>query len=216
MTTETQNTNETGVTAEDQVEQVDELTLLKQRAKMMGITFSNNVGVAKLKSQIEEHLAGQPKEDSVEEVGTPDVVPAALATGNEDEPVGKPLTEREKLIRNATKLVRLRVTNLDPKKKDLPGEVITVANDVVGTIRKYVPFGEFTDEGYHVPHIIYEMLKERKFLSLRTVTNKNNPQQVKVEQRMVPEFALEVLEPLTQEELDKLAASQAAAGGVSD
>jgi hypothetical protein len=108
------------------------------------------------------------------------------------------------------KLVRLRITNMDPKKKELPGEIYTVANDVIGTIRKYVPFGEKTDEGYHVPYILYQMLKGRKFLSIRTVRGANGSE--RVEHTYANEFALEVLEPLTQDELNKLAAAQAAAG----
>ena len=39
--------------------------------------------------------------------------------------------------------------------------------------------------------------------------------QIVIDQRWVPEFSIEVLPRLTQDELDKLAASQAAAGGVS-
>ena len=112
-------------------------------------------------------------------------------------------------------LIRCRIANLNPSKRDLRGEIFTVANKYVGTVRKFIPYGEATDNGYHIPHIIYEQLKTRKFLQVNTRNDRSAGNQIVVDQRWVPEFSIEVLPQLTQEELDKLAASQAAAGGVS-
>ena len=72
-------------------------------------------------------------------------------------------------------------------------------------------YGEDTDNGYHVENIIYQQLKARKFQSITTKSVKG---QIQVSTRWVPEFALEVMTPLTKEELKDLAASQAAAGGL--
>lgn len=178
----------------------DEKTLLKQRATMMGITFSNNISVEALRAKIEAKMA-EPTEAAP--------APALVAPG-EVAPV-RQKTKREELLADAMKLVRLRITNLDPKKKDLPGEIFTVANRYIGTVRKYVPFGEVTDNGWHVPNIIYQMMKEKKFLNIRT-TRRNGKEFV--EKTWAQEFALEVLPQLTREELAKLAAGQAAAGGL--
>jgi hypothetical protein len=109
------------------------------------------------------------------------------------------------------KLVRLRITNLDPKKKDLPGEIITVANRYLGTVRKYIPFGEVTDNGYHVPYCIYTELQSRQFLNIRTIKDQRTGTN-RIETTLAREFALEILPPLTKEELDRLATSQIAAG----
>ena len=109
----------------------------------------------------------------------------------------------------------VRITNLDPKKKDLPGEVFTVANEHLGTVRKFVPYGEVTDNGYHVPYCIYKALKARKFLNIRTFKDRQNQNQIKVEQSWAQEFALEVLPTLTPDEIKKLAAAQSAAGGLN-
>ena len=117
------------------------------------------------------------------------------------------MTQKEKM-----KLVRLRITNLDPKKKDLPGEILTVGNEYLGTVRKFVPFGEATDNGYHVPYCLYELMRDRKFLSIKT--RKGPKGQTIVEQQMVREFALEILPPLTEAELARLSAAQLSAGGV--
>lgn len=189
-------------------ETVDELAMLKQRAKIMGITFSNNIGLEALRQKIEAKMSG--------DVDPDDAAPAAPLV-DPSAPVvrtnGKTPTIRQHLMANEMKLVRLRIANLDPKKKDMPGDFFTVANEYLGTVTKYVPFGEATDDGYHVPHCIYKMLKAKKFLNIRTYTDKSNGNAIKVEQRWANEFALEVLPPLTAEELAKLAAAQAAAAG---
>jgi hypothetical protein len=103
---------------------------------------------------------------------------------------------------------------MDPKKKDLSGEIFTVANRVVGAVKKFIPYGAATDNGYHIPNIIFKQLQERQFLNIKT--RKDNRGRTIVETSMVREFALEVLPQLTPQELAKLAAAQAAAAGMSD
>lgn len=194
----------------------DELSMLKQRARMMGITFSNNIGIEALRAKIEEKMNNgsteeMPKTDDLGDDNPPPLNDPATPTTT---PAGKVLTLRQRIVQENMRLIRLRITNMDPKKKDLPGEVITVANRFLGTVRKYVPYGEQTENGYHVPYCIYKLLKSRKFLSIRTRTQRGNGNQIIVDQIWAPEFALEVLPPLTREELNRLAAAQAAAGGV--
>lgn len=184
---------------ENQSEEVTELSLLKQRASMMGIVFSNNIGIEKLRERVNEKLA---EEASQEEAVKP--IEAKV----------KEKSLRQNIIDENMRLIRIRITNLDPKKSNLPGEIITVANEFLGTVRKFVPFGEVTDGGYHVPYCIYKLLKSRKFLNIRTVKNPADPLKPIIQQNWVNEFALEVLPQLTQEELDKLAVTQAASGGV--
>jgi len=191
----------------------DELTVLKQRAKLMGLVFSNNIGIQALRQKIEAKMAGEIVTADAEA----DNAPAQANPLTGEDPVkdvnpvtGKPLTTREILMRDQMKLVRLRITNMDPKKKELPGEILTVGNEFLGTVSKYIPFGEVTDNGYHVPFILYTMMKDRKFLNIRTTKTANG--QSKVSQNWASEFALEILPPLTRSELDKLATAQAAAG----
>lgn len=192
--------------------EANELSILKQRAQMMGVGFSNNIGLETLKERIAAKIAeNEAKANPQNQM--PKVNPLADA-GEVEQPTntGKKKTLRQWAMERDMRLIRLRITNLDPKKKDLPGEILTVANEYLGTVSKYVPFGEPTDNGYHVPYCIYKFMKSRKFLSIRTFTDKNNGNQVKVEQRWANEFALEILDPLTPEELKKLGAAQAAAG----
>lgn len=207
------------------IPQVSELDMLKQRARLMGLTFSNNIGVEALAKKIEEKLA----EDAGSDTGEDDIPDAeeedvdavdieveqakatAPVTRRTTNTVQKKLTLRQHLLREAKKLVRIRVTCMDPKKRDLPGEIFTVANEYIGTVRKHVPFGEATENGYHVPNCIYEMMRDRKFLQIRVI--KKNGREF-VSQKWVREFAIEVLPNLTETELARLATAQIAAGTV--
>jgi hypothetical protein len=182
--------------------QVTEIDMLKSRAKLMGVPFSGNIGVEALKAKIKAKIDGEKADEGVE------VVAAA-------EPVAAPQTyqtKRQKMIAEKMKLVRLRITNLNPAKKNLPGEIFTVANRVLGTVKKFIPYGEATDNGYHVPYIIYQQLKDREFVNIKT--RKDSRGRTHVETNMAREFALEVLPQLTPVELARLAAQQAAAQGM--
>lgn len=182
-----------------------ELEVLKQRATLMNIKFSNNISVEKLREKIE---AAQAKDE-------PEVKEATVNPLGEKQEAGvKKMTLGQKIRAEQTRLIRVRIQNLDPKKKDLPGEIITVANEYMGTVRKFVPFGEVTDNGYHIPYCIYEFLKERKFINITTRKGKNGlPDTRATEAR---EFSIEVLPPLTEAELAQLAQAQIAAGSLND
>jgi hypothetical protein len=240
-----------------------ELQILKDRARLMGIGFSNNISVEALKGKINAKLEGEQadaeeaeaQDAADEEAGlfaAPAETPAALQTTVEAAPAadgvvkisdlvaaaatkgpeaaapvvpthtpqGRKLTKqelfnatREQLIRDETKLIRVRITNMDPKKKDLHGEIFTVGNKFIGTIKKFVPYGEATDGGYHLPKILVDELRARQFQDIRTTKDKRTGVPT-VTSRWVREFSIEVLPPLTQEELTNLAISQAAAGSV--
>ena len=183
----------------------DELSVLKQRATMMGIQFSNNIGLETLRKKIEDKMEGRAEADAAPQINP-------LAGETTAQPV-KRKTLRQKLYDEQMKLVRIRVTNLDPKKKDLPGEVITVANEHLGTVRKFVPFGEVTDDGYHVPYCIYRFMEKRKFLNIRIVKDRRTGVE-RVESNWVKEFALEVLPQLTPQQIANLKTAQIAAGSV--
>jgi hypothetical protein len=193
----------------------DELTLLKQRARLMGVQFSNNIGIDSLKARIAEHLeksnsSSEEKDDEGEQDNNlnQDPTPAPKPVRTKAQAAGD---LRKQVQAENMRLIRLRITNLDPKKANLPGEIFTVANEYLGTVRKYVPFGEQTDNGYHVPYCIYKQLKNRKFLSIKV--RRVNGREV-VDSQWVKEFSLDILPPLTEAELAKLGAAQSAAGGL--
>ena len=51
-----------------QPEQKDELAILKARADLLQIPYSNNISLAKLKERIEEHMAKDEEEEPEEEI----------------------------------------------------------------------------------------------------------------------------------------------------
>lgn len=187
----------------------DELTLLKQQATLMGISFSNNIKVETLRAKIAAKMEGE--EDNTDEEGNAIKQPNPLAGSATSFTKTNKRTPSlaEHLQKDAMKLVRIRIACMDPKKQDLPGEIFTVANEFLGTVKKYVPFGEQTDNGYHVPHCIYELLKNREFLHIQTRTVNG---QIETKTRWVKEFSIEVLPPLSDEEIQSLAQDQRATG----
>lgn len=182
-----------------------ELEVLKQRATLMNIKFSNNISVEKLREKIE----------AAQESDEPEITESSVNPLGEKQGAGvKKMTLGQKIRAEQTRLIRVRIQNLDPKKKDLPGEIITVANEYMGTVRKFVPFGEVTDNGYHIPYCIYEFLKERKFINITARKGKNGLPDIRATEAR--EFSIEVLPPLTEAELAQLAQAQIAAGSLND
>lgn len=217
MTEETQTNVEDQVVESTEVNEssADELTMLKARASMMGINFSNNISVATLRKKIEAKMAGEP--DSSEAEAQPNGLEEAakLADAKIAAPVSaeKPKSLYESQYAEQMKLVRCRILCLNPNKANLPGEIHTVANRVLGAVKKFIPYGELTDEGYHIPYILYKHLEDKRFLHIRTTKDRKTgtPQ---IHTSWAKEFAIEVLPPLTEEELKQLASAQIAAGSV--
>lgn len=204
------------VIPEPQKIEVDELKTLKERADLMGITYSNNIGVDALKAKIKEKLEGKANESTADKDSKSQEKKKEDKEDQYELPLNMVTDEailRERIYKDNMYLVRVRISNLNPAKKDIPGEFVTVSNKYLGTVRKYIPFGEATDNGYHVPKVLLEVLKSRKFLSLKTKRDRNTGTAVP-SQQWVKEFAIEELPPLTEEELEQLKRQQAAARGM--
>lgn len=195
--------------------QPSEMEILKQRADMMGIGYSNNIGVEALRAKIEAKMNGEPEVPEV--VAETPANPLAEASGTPaGEDPNRNLTTnelREKMRKENMRLIRCKITNLNPAKKELQGEIIAVANDLLGTVKKFVPFGEATENGFHIPFWIYKRLKKRRFPHIVTTRNRRTgTMETKVTD--VLEFAIEELDPLDREELGRLGLAQQAAGSI--
>lgn len=168
--------------------QEDELSLLRQRADLLGIKYSPRTGVEKLKALITAALEDDKDEDNLDE----------------------PESNKPSLVdikREALKLVRIIVTCMNPAKKDFTGEIFSVANGVVGRVAKYVPFGV----EWHVEHILYEQIKNAQcnIFVASTIPGRRDEQEAKI----INEYSVQVLPPLTEAELKELARKQAMASG---
>lgn len=166
----------------------DEREALKARAAVLGIEFPANIPTDKLREKVNEVLSN--------------------SQSNAERPAKNESTAelRARKKREATKLIRCKIACLDPSKREWNGEIITVSNSLVGTIRKYVPYN--SDAPYHIEQILLNALREKRMQVFTTKPGKFGIQTR--ESKTVNAYSIEVLPPLTEEELQKLAQAQLA------
>ncbi len=177
---------ETGETKPDEIREK-----VLAEAKSLGVKHHPSIGTEKLQEKIALHKQ-----------------PETVA-----EPPRKkwvPETERAKnarLRKAATRLVRVSISCMDPSKSKYPGEILTVANTIIGTsIKRFVPFNT-TEDGTHIEYAIYLMMKERKFQTFYEVKRPNKPTIKR--SKLQNMFNIALLDPLTPTELKELAKRQA-------
>lgn len=183
------------------VEMQDELAALKARADLLGISYHPTIGLEKLRAKVNTAITSE---------GEPDSAPEAAASVQEA-PKETEAAKRLRLRNEAAKLVRIRLTCMNPNKKEWDGEIITAGNAAVGTFKKFVPFHS-ADDGWHVPNILYKQLVQRECQIFVTITDGAGNKIRKG--KLIKEFAIEVLPDLTEEELAELARRQAMAKSI--
>lgn len=227
------------------VDHGDELTSLKAKADLMGITYHPSIGVDKLRAKVVAALSDEPApeedeeedesaeptpEELVEEAPVVSSIPkptAQVAAEVKEAPAVSapapvapvvPLTPQQKVAAardaartEALRMVRINVTCMNPLKSEYDGEIFTVGNNLIGTVSKFVPFG--TTEGWHVPNIIYLMIKERQFQQFSAPKGVKTTRPTARVTKLVREFSIEVLDPLTEQELKELKQRQLMAKG---
>jgi hypothetical protein len=172
-----------------------ELESLKARADLLGVTYHPSISPAKLREKIAAHQAGQAQTED------------APAEGEESK-----YAKQLRLQQEATKLVRVNVMCNNPAKREWAGEIISVGNNAVGTIKKYVPFN--TEDGWHIPQFMYQVLKERQ---CPVFYNDKTKHGVTVRRsKLIKEFNIEVLDPLNAQELQELKIRQAMEAGQAE
>lgn len=184
MTDQTPTTTDTNSANPDvNIQDTEERSALIARAKMLGLEFPPNIYTSRLRELVNGAIAAKPE-------------PVVVAS----EPAK--LTARQE----ALKLIRVNVVCMNPSKVNLAGEIITAGNAVCPTQRKFVPFN--TPEGFHIPNIIYNVMREKQFQM--SITKQGAKGDYK-EMRMMPEYSIQVLPPLTEQQLEDLRIAQAAA-----
>lgn len=204
--TELNQTNDSSVenTEEVVMTPAQALESLKLRADRMGLKYHPSISFEKLSEKIAAALADENKGDK-------DVDPVAPQPAPVQAPKEETANEkRARLKKEAFALVRIRVTCMNPAKREWEGELFTAGNSLVGSVTKYVPFNN--DEGWHVPRIILNQIQNRQCQIFTTVRDSQGRSSRKG--KMIKEFAVEILDPLTPEELAELARRQAATKAV--
>jgi hypothetical protein len=189
-----------------------EIQLLKERADAADINYAGNVSLVKLK----ELLGDVPAPVAVKVASIKKVEPVVQKQGTPEE-VARDLARLRQTVvaqkrKEANRLVRVSITCMNPDKGEHPGEIFTVSNNVIGTVRKFVPFN--SDQPFHVPQMILNVMKERKcqiFVSKQL----SNGSKIKVG-KLIREFAIQVEDPMTTDELQTLKTKQLAEGSLND
>ena len=171
----------------DEIEmQQDETQEIKTRLDQMGVKYHHNAKVDTLRALLNKAIKG---DDATTEE------PAELSVAQ----------VRAKLMADANRLVRCRITCMNPHKREWTGEIFTAGNSFTGSIKKFVPYNCEHAESYHIPKILLDVMRERKYLQTRQIKSKSGAIQ---ESYFVPEFQIVELDPLTEEELAQLASDQ--------
>lgn len=187
-----------------EVEVIDELSMLKQRADIMGITYHPNIKLEKLKAKLAEKMEGVADEYADEETETIAVAEEAM-TANTFTPMVRetPAQLKAKRKQDALRLVRIRIACMNPVKANMKGDIFCVGNSEIGMLKKYVPFN--AEQGWHVPNLILQEIRNKQFVSHYDVKIGNKSV---TKTKLIPEYSIEILDPLTAEELKDLANRQ--------
>ena len=112
----------------------------------------------------------------------------------------------------ANKLIRVIVRSNNPLKRDHAGDIFTVGNKLLNNgkaIKKYIPYNN--EEGWFIPNILYEHLLAAECQIFKKVVR--NGQEF-MEPQNIKAFNVEVLPPLTDDEVEKLRVKQKATGSI--
>lgn len=200
------------VPGEGRVDEDLERSLLLSRAAQMGLRIGPGIGLEKLRAKVNAAAQSQPDpdegDDEPDEEDVPVVQKPAKARVKSREEIDAEL--RKSIHDEQMTLVRCRITNMNPDKRDLKGEILTVDNAYLGTVRKYVPFdGSTNEKGYHLPKCLLTFMREKVY-TVKTPVKDRNGNVVSVQMRDMPEYAIETMDPLTPDELKELAFKQEA------
>lgn len=195
-----------------------EQTALREQAAKVGLKFRGRPKAETMRALLEEHIAAQnapkPVQEEISEKVSEEISAEPAPVVQEGERLF--LTEEEYRKQNernakldAGRLVRCRITCMNPNKKNWTGQFFSVGSAKIGTFKKMIPFN--MEEPYHIPKILYEDLKDRK-CAIRNV-RKTPDGREHIEVKLINEFAVEVLPNLTDAELEDLKRRQAMARG---
>lgn len=174
---------------------------LKARADLLGVQYHPSIGEDKLREKINAKMQES-------EIPTEEIV-SHVAPKSEGELINM---RRRALINDAKALVRIRLTCMNPAKKDWDGEIFTIGNSIVGSLKQYVPFNN--EGAWHVSKMLYTHLKEKQCQIFVTARNAAGVEIKK--SKLIKEFSIEELPQLTAEELKDLAIQQAMSKSVGD
>lgn len=195
MSEELEPVNTEAVEAEIETAEENTRAYLIQQADVLGLNYPKNIPTEKLKQIVGNKLK---------------------QVNSEKKTTNKKAADQFKDMRA---LVRIKIHVLNPAKQNWTGEFFSVGNDVIPTVTRFIPYNS---EGgiWHVERIFIDMLKSRKYTYMPEFSSSSkDPKKYGVDYnsiKLLPEFSIEELPPLTKEELEDLGAMQAANGSIQE
>lgn len=170
----------------------DVLTELKAKANLMGISYSPNIGENALREKINKTLAADEPEQPVKEV-----------TQLTNKQVAE--AQQETMRLNALKLVRVIITPFDQTKKEHQGDFFEVANRAM-KVKRLVLYNVET----HIEQCLLDEIRGRKMQVF--ISRKTSRGEIR-EGKLVPAYGVNVLDQLTEKEIEDLRRAQAVRQG---
>lgn len=167
---------------------IDELSMLKQRADLMGIKYAPNISLDTLKERVNKVMA---------EESDPQIQSSAESTSAVNDPYAEERAQQ-------SALVRVIVVCHDPSKNHLESELLAVENDLVRD-KRVVFFGK----EWHITRALLESLRDRKYQAFRKLKTAQGEVH---KPYLVPAYSIQELAPLTESELAQIARKQLADG----
>ena len=215
------------MTASEVIEAVETATSiepLRKLAKDLNVPFSGNTGLETLRNKLSDHLNMflMTNPSNPAEFDEPDL--SGYSKDEEEIQVNKPVRvqkpkidlltvdpstiedlslRREAIRAQALRLVRVKIQNLDPNDAAVTGAIISLQNKYTGKVSKLIPFGDESENGYHIPWMMYEHLKQWKF-PLRKEVRGGRFGVKTYKTVMTNKFNVEILPPLSMTELTEL------------
>lgn len=169
--------------SETQQTTATELEALKQRATVLGIKFPKNISETRLRELITAEL-----EQNQEEVSEEDARRQRLAAARKEQKA----------------LVRVIISPMNPAKAQLTCEMFSFSNDVFSE-KRVIQFGK----PWHVPKGMLDDIQSRVYQAFRDI---KTPRGVVQESYFAPAYGVQILPPISQEELEEIKKKQMAEG----
>lgn len=159
-----------------------ELQLLKEQADVLGVEYPNNVTIKTLKKRITDHLNQETLEEANQHY-------------------------KDHYAENM-KLVRVIVTPVDSAKRDYQGEYFCVGNELLGTVKRFVPF----NEEWLIENVLVKHIKSKEFQFIQSKKGDKGTQNLN--SKLIPAYNVTILPDPTKEEIEDLKRIQEAREGV--
>lgn len=178
---------------------------LEDQAKLLGISFHPSISDDKLLERVKAAKEGVPAENNTQDITEAKSIKEVKLIPQDQMKFSKELLKQEQRAK-CLQMQRVVVVCNDPAKREWQGEILEVGNNLVGEIRKFVPFGT----AWYIPNMLINMIQEKKYQRFYTRKDKygNTTRYGKNE----PAYSVSFIGNLDEVELAELAKNQMARG----